>query len=430
MRLIILVCLFLPGNFSKANTFYVSPGGDNANPGSISAPFASIDQLSAVMKAGDTAYLRGGIYFTARPNNISAFRLFELKRLNGTAANLITIQNYPGETVVFDLHSFGIPVQPNTTALYIDGCNYIHLKGIRVTGLQQNHHSGTPQAWKVDNSSNNIFEQIEMDHIQGNGLLLGDGSNNNLFKNCDAHHIEDPYSSPGAYGGANGFSATGRSTATNNTFDGCRAWLISDDGFDLYQSSGFFTIINCWSFWNGYHAVYGNHIGGDGNGFKLGPDAAYPAAPPRATHHKILRVVMNCLAFQNYTNGFDQNNGDMRCILYNNSTYNNRGYGYMWGFIAAAAAQDFKNNLAFLDSLGDRRGKETNGIKNSWDILTITRRDFISLDTTGVSGPRQADGSLPSLPFLRLAKRSRLKDAGTKTVQPYINKAPDIGALR
>ncbi len=48
----------------------------------------------------------------------------------------------------------------------------------------------------------------------------------------------------------------------------------------------------------------------------------------------------------------------------------------------------------------------------------------------GMAGPRQADGSLPVLPFLRLATTSPLIDKGTPSLGfPYAGKAPDLGAF-
>jgi hypothetical protein len=54
--------------------------------------------------------------------------------------------------------------------------------------------------------------------------------------------------------------------------------------------------------------------------------------------------------------------------------------------------------------------------------------DFQSLDTTGITGARQADGSLPELKFARLVSTSDLIDAGVNVGLSYSGAAPDIGA--
>lgn len=69
---------------------------------------------------------------------------------------------------------------------------------------------------------------------------------------------------------------------------------------------------------------------------------------------------------------------------------------------------------------------------NSWDTppnVIVTDADFSSLNSTGMSGPRQSDGSLPDLNFLNLASTSDLIDVGTaNTGLPYYGLAPDLGA--
>jgi hypothetical protein len=46
-----------------------------------------------------------------------------------------------------------------------------------------------------------------------------------------------------------------------------------------------------------------------------------------------------------------------------------------------------------------------------------------------VTGPRQADGSLPVLPFLQPVSGGRLIDQGVDLGEPYSGAAPDLGAF-
>jgi hypothetical protein len=66
---------------------------------------------------------------------------------------------------------------------------------------------------------------------------------------------------------------------------------------------------------------------------------------------------------------------------------------------------------------------------NSWQGFTVTNEDFISIDTTGVRGPRKPDGSLPDIQFMHLAEGSDLINAGTDVGLPYNSNAPDLGAF-
>jgi hypothetical protein len=66
---------------------------------------------------------------------------------------------------------------------------------------------------------------------------------------------------------------------------------------------------------------------------------------------------------------------------------------------------------------------------NTWDLsITPAASDFVSVSDTGAMGPRQADGSLPNLDFMKLADGSRMIDKGTDVGLPYVGSAPDLGA--
>src|SRR5690606_24472455 len=67
---------------------------------------------------------------------------------------------------------------------------------------------------------------------------------------------------------------------------------------------------------------------------------------------------------------------------------------------------------------------------NSWmPGFTTDNSDFISIDTSGVRGPRKPDGSLPEIDFLHLAEGSDLIDAGTDIGLPFHGPKPDLGAF-
>jgi hypothetical protein len=57
---------------------------------------------------------------------------------------------------------------------------------------------------------------------------------------------------------------------------------------------------------------------------------------------------------------------------------------------------------------------------NSWNLtLTVDSSDFGSLDYSGAAGPRNVDGSLPTINFLKLAAGSDLIDKGVNVGIPY-----------
>ena len=407
--------LFLTLNlFASAATYYIAPTGNDNNPGTITAPWAKWSKLETVkLQPGDIVYIRGGIYRSAKGNSSSSHVIWN--GFNGTSANNIKIWAYPGESPVLNMDN--IITTRSATAIEIINSSYVHIKGLRVTGFAQPNSSISLANWALINVTNSTIENSRADHSGMYGFMFGNGCNNILMKNCDVDHLADI-----SMGGANGFNITGGSTATNINFYGCRAWFNSDDGWDFYKANGIVTIDNCWAFWNGYDKNFKET--GDGVGFKLGPTTS------NQTTARI--IVRNSLAIHNKQYGFNQNTVTTYnpVILYNNVAYDNGNYGYMFGWGPAGGTPSiYRNNLSYSDQ--STFVGESNDINdhNSWNGgITLNDADFQSLDTTGISGPRKADGSLPDLKLLKLVSTSDLIDKGINVGLPFSGTAPDIGA--
>ena len=69
---------------------------------------------------------------------------------------------------------------------------------------------------------------------------------------------------------------------------------------------------------------------------------------------------------------------------------------------------------------------------NSWDSelgLTLTDNDFLSLDDSMMTAPRNPDGSIPQNDFLKLAPGSAAIDKGVDIGMPFVGAKPDLGAF-
>ncbi|MEX1275202.1 MAG: FlgD immunoglobulin-like domain containing protein, partial [Bacteroidota bacterium] len=268
----------------------------------------------------------------------------------------------------------------------------------------------------IDPGSYNIIEFCSFYENRDTGLQLANGAAYNKIINCDSYNNTDP-----GHGNADGF-APKLTVGTGNYFFGCRAWQNSDDGFDGYlrDVNNVETILeHCWIFMNGYLAN-GSPSSGNGNGFKMG------GSENRDLSHNI--TLKNCLAFDNRVKGFDQNNNRGSMTIYHGSSYRNGTNYSLNQTLDSGKSLSVINSLAMgtVGPIGSFAVQQT----NSWMLpFTVTSSDFVSLDTTGVRGPRKPDGSLPDVPFLRLAAGSGLIDAGTNVGTPYNGVAPDIGAF-
>jgi hypothetical protein len=66
---------------------------------------------------------------------------------------------------------------------------------------------------------------------------------------------------------------------------------------------------------------------------------------------------------------------------------------------------------------------------NSWDLgITPAESDFVSVSDGDFMGPRNPDGSLPTLDFMRPSPNSQMIDVGTGVDTSFNGIAPDLGA--
>jgi hypothetical protein len=392
---------------SSGKTLYVATNGNDGNNGDIAHPFATLEKAWSYVSAGDIIYMRGGNYrYTTTA---------DLEGRSGSIGKMINIWAYPGEHPIINYSGVIFPSQTQCFGIFLRNDNYVRLKGIRVTGAAQVHELNAKPNYGMilwDNVNNCIFEQMETDHIGGWGVMVGQNSDNDLFLNCDSHHNADPYSTADPYGGADGFEtgSHGTVTSTNIIFRGCRAWGNSDDGWDLRQADGVYTLENCWSFHNGFREDQVTP-GGNGEGFKLGGKTA-----PAST--TIIRTVRNCLAFEDSA-GFTPEPDSPDLLLgvevYNSVSYNNYGIGINFEYNNYAI---LRNNIVYNNAAGNMYGWGPNVVHDhnvgvTSDLTyTVTDADFQSLNSTVADGPRQADGSLPNITFLHLKQGSKLIGAG------------------
>lgn len=412
IRKTLTACLMLCCSIAYGHIYYAAPKGKG--DGTIDKP-ADLTQALKTMAAGDTLYLKGGQYDLT--NTLSAFKS------GPSVENMTLVCANPGDTVILDWRkqTYGrraIKIDPEV--------KYVHLKDLTI------RYSG--KTGVLCFGSYCILENLDVYGNCDSGVQLKSEGGHNLILNVDSHHNFD-YRLGGTdkadFGGnADGF-ADKQVTGPGNTYIGCRAWENSDDGWDFYQrittDSVASVIEDCICYANGpkeydmtnhpryktdyawfmmfedggcdildddsitYHAMKLDHYMnfGNGNGFKLGGK--------NTVHDVILR---HCLSAGNTVKGFDQNDnfGSMtltNCI----GLGNGRNYGFMRRnggklYISQSMSLQTKNNDKFLCPDVVQEG-------NNWNKGSIKgAMDFIEINTTEITGPRQPDGSLNRIPLL------------------------------
>ncbi len=380
-----------------ARTLFVSPTGLDTNPGTLESPFGTLARGYNTAVAGDTIMVRGGTFAMTGTFSISK---------SGTSTSRYFLFAYANERPVLDFSAAG----SGSRGINVTG-SYWSIKGLDVFKAPDN-------GMRISGSNNRIELCIFRENGD-TGLQLDSGAGNNSIINCDSYYNVDV-----TQGNADGF-APKLTVGTGNYFYGCRAWQNSDDGWDGYMRGAdnvTTTIENSWCFQNGY-LKNGAASSGNGNGYKLGGGDNSNADSLR--HNMILK---NCLAFDNRVKGFDQNNNRGSMTFLNCTGYRNGTNYQVTGPIRSTSTVTAKNCVA-LGAYGGL-GSYTIQATNSWmPPFAVSSADFISIDTTGMRGPRNPDGSLPVLPFMRLAPGSDLIDAGTNVGLPFNGSAPDLGCF-
>jgi pectate lyase-like protein len=272
--------------------------------------------------------------------------------------------------------------------------------------------------------SKNTFEQLDLHNNMGPGLFIQEGGGN-LVLNSDSHDNYDPLTSNGAGESADGFGAHISAGHPGNVFRGDRAWWNSDDGFDLINAYSSVVIEDSWAWRNGYLPET-TTSSGNGNGFKGGGyGGGYDA-------NGVKQTIRNCVAFDNRAAGFYANHQVVADDIFNNTGYDNHPDFNMLGVNSSGAAVgigNLRNNIAYGGTLTSNMSG-TNSSHNSWDLgIALSDSQFQSVSTSGWDAPRQADGSLPNLPYLHLAPGSAMIDRGVSVGLPYSGSAPDLGAF-
>jgi hypothetical protein len=125
---------------------YVSTTGSDSNSGTIDSPWRTIQHAANSVKAGDTVYVRGGVY--SESVNIS---------VSGSAlGGAITFQSYSGETAIVDGTGLAVPSSGTQGLFNIANQSYITIQGFEIRNYQTSSSSATPAGIWVSGSGSDI----------------------------------------------------------------------------------------------------------------------------------------------------------------------------------------------------------------------------------------------------------------------------------
>ncbi|BCL18005.1 right-handed parallel beta-helix repeat-containing protein [Micromonospora sagamiensis] len=352
----------------------VATDGDDANPGTLAQPLRTIQRAHDLVQPGGTIAVRGGTYAPAVTIKI-------LK--DGTPAQPITLTTYDGERVVIDGEN--MPYTPGAVGSSIPRADRgaLHVEGDwwRFVGLEI--VNGPYGIFGVD-TNNGRYERLTTRDNYESGLHIQGASSGNQIIDLDSYGNRDPRK--------NGESADGlaikEGSGSGNVVRGARLWRNADDGFDAWLFLSPILIENSVAYDNGYNFWNLPDYTGDGNGFKNGGGTD----PRPAVNH----VTRNSMAWGNSAGGFIDNGNPGALVFERNTAWDNGKAG----FDVSRSTSTVNRNLSVGNAANVSLGNST-GSNNSWNIGGTW--SFVSTNPATITGPRAADGSIPTSTFLHPA---------------------------
>jgi hypothetical protein len=133
---------------ATGNSFYVATTGSDSAAGTLTAPWKTISHAAAAssgVKAGDTVYVRGGIYKESVVFAISG----------SAASGPITFQSYPGESAIIDGTGIAALSDPHGL-IHIDSRSYLTISGFEIRNYQTSSASLIPVEIWITGTAGNI----------------------------------------------------------------------------------------------------------------------------------------------------------------------------------------------------------------------------------------------------------------------------------
>ncbi len=253
-----VISMLAAAGMLEAQTYYVDQNhasASDSNPGTESQPWATIQHAAETLVAGETGYIRAGVYHENIHFNNS-----------GTEGNLIVFSAYAGEKPVID----GTGVTESQNGMMINQ-SYLKITGLEIRNWQENgiwtenaHHLEISDCEVHDvyygiglsaGTHDFVINRVVAHHFSLYGFDASpDGTDcfNGTFNDCVAHTGRDNEAN------VDGF-ALGHGTQHDFVLNRCTTYNVYD-GFDI--SSRKTTLNRCLAYdcWNGAYKLWADQV--------------------------------------------------------------------------------------------------------------------------------------------------------------------------
>jgi hypothetical protein len=281
-----------------ASVFYVSPNGNDSNPGSQNLPWKTISKAADTLTAGQTVYIREGVYYERLvPKN------------SGSPGNYIIYSNYPGETATLDATGINMPLLEGIASL--NNVGYIRITGLRFINAGVNvSYAKWHMGVIAKNSHHLVIDHNYIGHTYSVGLSLTSFTRHTLVANNEVtDHYGDGESTFAAYWFAHHIEI--RNNHVHNA---------NGEGINAVAGAHDITI----------HSNEVHHIGESGSCY------------PNGTNNPPVSCTGSGVGF--YSDAWSE-------YTYNNTYYNNYSHHNGMGFGLSAEAGGLQENITMFNNI-------------------------------------------------------------------------------
>ncbi len=195
----------------NGNTYYVSPSGDNENPGTLEEPWESVGKAAHTVIAGDTVLIREGTYHEA-----------VVIQHSGDGENPIVFMGFDQEKVIMDGNT-------HLSSIFYIPQNFIEIHNIRFQNVN---------SWGIliENCHHVIIRDCSFWHTLLSGIRAISASDIEIMNNTMHNAVEDEH-----WGGGIWASYGSRYLISGNHISDCLSYGIRTDDIDTVDISDNYT---------------------------------------------------------------------------------------------------------------------------------------------------------------------------------------------
>lgn len=155
---------------STEAVYYVATTGDDNNPGTIHAPWRTIQKAASSVVGGNTVFVRGGVY-----------EEFVTIRSSGSKPQgYITFQAYPGEIPVIDGTNLNLG-NGNNSLIHLMNANYVIIDGFELRNLFSSSEKEYPAGIRAQGGGSQIHILNNNVHHIGNHSSEGNAHGIHIY---------------------------------------------------------------------------------------------------------------------------------------------------------------------------------------------------------------------------------------------------------